>query len=94
MKASAVLRLAFCCLLAGVFSSAPLALERKDVTFKIFQFPANQIPRIDGKADDWAIVPASYAIGMDQLMDTEQGHGMNHDSKNLDVTVKVGWVKG
>ena len=27
-------------------------------------------------------------------MDTEQGHGMNHDTKNLDVTVKVGWVKG
>jgi hypothetical protein len=27
-------------------------------------------------------------------MDTEQGHGMHHDSKNLDVKVKVGWVKG
>ncbi len=94
MRASAVLRLAFCCLLAGVFSSVPLALERRDVTFKIFQFPANQIPRIDGKTDDWASVPASYAIGMDQLMDTEQGHGMNHDTKNLDVTVRVGWVKG
>lgn len=30
---------------------------------------------------------------MDQLMDTEEGHGMNHDPKNLDVKVKVGWVK-
>jgi hypothetical protein len=69
-------------------------LERPDVTFKIFQFPPNMIPRIDGNTDDWAMVPDSYAIGMDQLMDTEHGLGMNHDPKNLDVKVKVGWVKG
>src|SRR5215469_5030875 len=69
-------------------------LERPDVTFKIFQFPADKIPRIDGNTDDWDIVPDSYAIGMDQLMDTEHGHGMNHDPKNMDVKVKVGWVKG
>ena len=69
-------------------------LERPDVTFKVFQFPPNMIPRIDGNTDDWAMVPDSYAIGMDQLMDTEHGHGMNHDPKNLDVKVKVGWVKG
>src|ERR1035441_5606385 len=30
--------------------------------FKVFQFPPDQIPRIDGKDDDWAIVPDSYAI--------------------------------
>lgn len=70
------------------------ALERPDVTFKVFQFPANGIPRIDGKTDDWSMVPESYAIGMDQLMDTEHGHGMTHDLKNMDVKVKVGWVKG
>ena len=46
------------------------ALERPDVTFKIFQFPPDKIPRIDGDADDWSIVPDSYAIGMDQLEDT------------------------
>ena len=40
------------------------------------------------------MVPDSYAIGTDQLMDTERGKGMNHDPKNLDVKVKVGWVKG
>src|SRR5580704_7293425 len=71
-----------------------LALERPDVTFKIFQFPANMIPRIDGKTDDWDIVPESYVIGTDQLMDTVRGHGSNIDRKNLDVRVKVGWVKG
>jgi hypothetical protein len=31
---------------------------------------------------------------MDQLMDTEQGHAMMHDPNNMDVKVKVGWVKG
>lgn len=70
------------------------ALERPGVEFKIFQFPANQIPRIDGKTDDWAIVPESYAIGMDQLSDTVGGRGTNHNRGDLDVKVKVGWVKG
>ena len=72
------------------------ALERPDVTFKIFQFPPDKIPRIDGDADDWAIVPDSYAIGMDQLEDTlaPGGHGTDRDPKDLDVKVKVGWVKG
>lgn len=83
---------ALAAVLLGV--SSPAALERKDVTFKIFQFSADQIPRVDGKADDWAMVPDSYAVGMNELMDTEQGHGMNHDTKNLDVKVRVGWVKG
>ena len=80
--------------MALLLVSTPMALERKDVTFTIFQFRADQIPRIDGKIDDWAIVPESYAVGMNELMDTEQGHGMNHDTKNLDVKVRVGWVKG
>lgn len=70
------------------------AAERRDVTFKVFQFPSNMIPRVDGNADDWNMVPEEYAIGTDQLMDTEKGHGTNHDPKNLDVKVKVGWVKG
>ena len=33
-----------------------VALERQDVTFKIFQFPANMIPRIDGNVEDWSMV--------------------------------------
>jgi hypothetical protein len=79
--------------LAFLSISSP-ALERQDVTFKVFQFPANLKPRIDGNPDDWNIVPDSYAIAMDQFMDTEQGHGMTHDPKKLDVKIKVGWVKG
>jgi hypothetical protein len=76
---------------------APLpiqALERPDVEFKIFQFPPNVIPRIDGKADDWEIVPEEYVIGTDQLSDTVGGRGTRIDTKDLDVRVRVGWVKG
>jgi hypothetical protein len=42
------------------------------------------------------MVPDSYAIGMDQLVDTEAPAGTvtPRDPKKLDVKVKVGWVKG
>lgn len=69
-------------------------LARPDVEYRIFQFPPNQIPRIDGDASDWAIVPESYAIGMDQLRDTVGGKGDRSDPGDLDVKVKVGWVRG
>jgi hypothetical protein len=67
---------------------------RPDVEYRVFQFPADRIPRIDGKGDDWEIVPDAYAIGMDQLRETVRGLDDRHDPKNLDVKVKVGWVKG
>ena len=69
-------------------------LVRPGVEFKIFQFPADKIPRIDGNPDDWSIVPESYAIGMDQLRETVAGIGDKRDPANLDVKVKVGWVTG
>lgn len=71
-----------------------LGLARPGVEFKVFQFPADKIPRIDGNGDDWAVVPDSYAIGMDQLRETVAGIGDQRDPANLDVKVKVGWVKG
>ena len=70
------------------------ALERPGVEYKIFQFPADKIPRIDGDPSDWSIVPESYSIGMDQLKETSKGLGFNYDKKDLDVKVKVGWVRG
>jgi PKD domain len=79
--------------LAAMVCLPTLALERTNVTFKIFQFPQNMIPRIDGNTNDWAMVPEDYAIGMDQLVDDEGGH-TNANPKELDVKVKVGWVKG
>lgn len=65
-----------------------------DVEYQVFQFPADKIPRIDGDAADWAIVPESYAVGADQLRETVIGLGDRRDPRNLDVKVKVGWVKG
>ena len=71
-----------------------IGLERPEVEFQVFQFPANRIPRIDGNADDWSIVPDSYAIGTDQLRETVVGIGDKHDPADLDVKVRVGWVQG
>src|ERR1022692_3816699 len=77
--------------LAGIATVS--AADRPGTVFKIFQFPANMIPRVDGNADDWKMVPDDYAIGMDQLVDdTNKDH--KPDPLDLDVKVKVGWVKG
>jgi hypothetical protein len=61
--------------------------------YKIFQFPKNMMPRIDGDFSDWEMVPDTYVIGLDQLMDTKYGHGTDLDPKDYDIQVKVGWVK-
>jgi PKD domain len=75
-------------------SVCAFSIARPGVEYKIFQFPADKIPRIDGDPSDWSIVPESYSIGIDQLKETTNGHGFNYDKKDLDVKVKVGWVKG
>jgi hypothetical protein len=69
------------------------ALERPDVTFQVFQFPQDKIPRIDGDTSDWDIVPDSYAIKTDQFTD-DTGKHPKPDPANLDVKIRVGWVKG
>ena len=80
-------------LLALLGTATVSAADRPGTVFKIFQFPANMIPRVDGNADDWKMVPDDYAIGMDQLVDdTNKDH--KPDPLDLDVKVKVGWVKG
>ncbi|MCC6509172.1 MAG: PKD domain-containing protein [Pirellulaceae bacterium] len=52
------------------------------------------MPRIDGLADDWSLVPQEYTIGMQEHRETVKGIDDKFDAKNLDVKVKVGWVKG
>ena len=79
--------------IALALTSTVAALDRPDVTSKVLQFPADKIPRIDGNADDWAMVPESYVIGMDQFAD-DTGKHPKPDPKNLDVRIRVGWVKG
>ena len=53
-----------------------VAIERPGVEFKIFQFPSNKIPPIDGDPSDWFVVPETYSIGMDQLKETAKGRGL------------------
>ena len=69
------------------------ALDRTNEMFKVFQFPADQIPRIDGDTNDWNIVPESYVIGTDQLVD-DNGKHKTTDTSTPKIRVKVGWVKG
>ena len=76
-------------------ASAPVvrAFEKPDVTYQIFQFPADKIPRIDGDAADWAMVPESYVVGKDQLTNDAKTPPAAGD-RSLAVRVRVGWVKG
>ena len=71
-------------LLLAIFGRG-FALERPGVEFRVFQFPADKIPRIDGDASDWSIVPETYSIGIDQLKETTKGGAFNYDKKDLDV---------
>jgi len=69
------------------------ALDRTNEIFKVFQFPADQIPRIDGDTNDWAMVPESYVIGSNQLVD-DNGKHLWTDPSTPKIQLKVGWVKG
>jgi hypothetical protein len=86
-------RIRFFFLVIGLMILHSKSSAQVDSTFKIFQFPANQIPRIDGNRDDWSLVPDTYVVGTDQLRDDEKKHSAP-DPKNLEIKVKVGWVKG
>ena len=68
------------------------ALQRPEKEFKIFQFPADMIPRIDGDASDWDIAPDDYAIDIYEHRDDYNNRQI--DTSDMDLTVKVGWVKG
>ena len=70
-----------------------LAFDRTNEVFKIFQFPADQIPRIDGDTNDWNIVPESYVINSTQFVEDFGKHQVT-DASTPQVRVKCGWVKG
>jgi len=71
-----------------------MSFARPEKEFKVFQFPQNQIPRIDGDFSDWKIVPDSYTVGTDELKNTRYGEGKDQDPKDFDLKVKVAWVAG
>lgn len=80
-------------ILLFLFASQSFCQMRQDTIFSVFQFPHNKIPVIDGDGRDWSIVPDSFTISIDQLWE-DSGKQNKIDLKNLDVKVKVGWVKG
>lgn len=92
--------LIFLCILTGNIlvtnaqSTPTYNTARNGKIFQIFQFPRNQMPRIDGDKSDWELVPKNYTYGTDLLNDTEDGMGTDIDPKDLDVKVTIGWVKG
>ncbi len=81
-------------LLTGTSFSPVFALGRPEIEFKIFQFPRNMIPCIDGKTNDWDIVGEEYTYRTDQLDGTTGGFPDGKvDPNDIDVKVRVGWVK-
>ncbi len=82
------------------------ALVFHKTELKIFQFPSNMIPRIDGIADDWDYIPDEYSYSSDMLRevylkDLSSDNGSlpkpqnpKPDPNDLDARVTVGWVKG
>jgi len=76
-----------------VFCLCPLARAHypKGVTYRVFQFPSDRLPKIDGDPSDWSIVPPGYTIDGSHLEDTVRGKGKNMDSSDLAVEVTVGW---
>lgn len=85
-------------MLLGAFLSGSALAQTPDVQvtepgFKVFQFPKNQIPRIDGSFADWDVVPDSYVVPVEEMWDDSRKHqGINKST--LDIKVKVGWVEG
>ena len=74
-------------LIAGLFGSAAPAFDKPAVTYKVFQFPQDRIPRIDGDFADWDMVPESYTIGQDRMTDHDGGH--KNPDKTLNIRVKA-----
>ncbi|HEX8302672.1 PKD domain-containing protein [Sphingomonas sp.] len=91
-----ILHLAASAFFAAGALLTPLAAVAQDTsgrTYKIFQFPADAMPRIDGETGDWAVVPQSYVVGTNDMTEND-GKYPAPNPKTLDFTVKVGWVKG
>ena len=62
------------CIILFISVNPAMGLERPNVEFKVFQFPRNMIPNMDGDFSDWGIVPDDNLIPGNDLFDytTEQ----------------------
>jgi len=81
-------------LFGALFVPAGHALERPGMEFRVFQFPRDRMPVIDGDTSDWEIVGDDYTFGTELLDGTRAGHGAAIDTTDIDVTVRVGWIRG
>jgi len=79
--------------MALALGAAPPASALPCGEFKIYQFAADAIPRIDGDPDDWRAVGEAYTIRTDRLA-ADDGSGRRLAPGNLSISLKVGWVKG
>ncbi|MBN1294634.1 MAG: PKD domain-containing protein [Candidatus Latescibacteria bacterium] len=84
----------FLLIFAGLIPPEVSALVFTDTALKVYQFPIDKIPRIDGDISDWEIVPENYKYGTDMLLDVENERNIKVDPADCDVTVRVGWVNG
>jgi hypothetical protein len=80
-------------LIIPLFIIGLMSFARPEKEFKVFQFPKDKIPQIDGNFADWNMVPDTYSIGLDELKNTRFGEGEKLNPKDFDIMVKVGWVK-
>lgn len=67
-----------------------LCLSAQAQEFKVYQFPADKVPAIDGNTHDRDCVPADYKITEAALKEDEGKHAQP-DTTTLKVSVKVGW---
>lgn len=77
------------CLLCTVAS----ALSAQQKEYKVWQFQPDHLPTIDGNNADWEMVPASYAVTIDEMKEDE-GKYSSPQKSTLDISVKVGWCAG
>lgn len=79
--------------LTSLVACLTIGFARPGVEFKIYQFPREMTPSIDGDFSEWALVPDSFIIGSDQLINTVFNEGVPQDPADYDLKVKVAWVK-
>ena len=61
--------------------------------YKIYQFPDNKLPVLDGDLSDWSMIPDSYIIDASHIRDERLADESKQipDPKDLDVQVIVAW---
>jgi hypothetical protein len=59
--------------------------------YRMFHFPDDRLPTIDGDLTDWEIVGDAYAQDTYELIEYNRDIGRGYDLKNLDVRVRTGY---